>query len=124
MRSLRPLLGFGIVAVVFLPWHLLLAWRDPEFLPFYLGNEHFARFLGRRYPVNFSPLSVLAFWMSTLLWLFPWFLFLPAALRRRGGQWSRRLVLPWIWTAVIMVFFTLTGSRMEYTRCRRFPRWP
>jgi hypothetical protein len=114
LRSLRPWLGAGIVAIVCLPWHIILAWRDPEFLPFYLGHEHFARFLGRRYPVNFSPLSVPAFWMSTLLWLFPWFLFLPAALPRRRGQRSRRLALAWIWTAVIMGFFTLTGSRMEY----------
>ena len=52
--------------------------------------------------------------MSTLLWLFPWVLFLPAAFPRRGGQRSRRLALAWIWTAVILVFFTLTGSRMEY----------
>ena len=86
-----------------------------------LGPEHFARFLGRRYPVNFSPLSVPAFWMSTLLWLFPWFLFLPVALPRRGERWSRRLAPAWIWTAVIMVFFTLTGSRMEYYALPAFP---
>ena len=121
LRRLRSWLGVGIVAVVLLPWHVLLAWRDPEFLPFYLGHEHFARFLGRRYPVNFSPLSVPAFWMSTLLWLFPWFLFLPVALPRRGGRWSRRLAPAWIWTAVIMVFFTLTGSRMEYYALPAFP---
>lgn len=121
LRRLRPWLGVAIVAVVLLPWHVLLAWRDPEFLPFYLGHEHFARFLGRRYPVNFSPLSVPAFWISTLLWLFPWFLFLPAAIPRRGRRWSRRLALAWIWTGVIMVFFTLTGSRMEYYALPAFP---
>ena len=121
VRRLRPWLGVAIVAIVFLPWHVLLAWQDPAFLPFYLGNEHFARFLGRREPINYTPLSVPAFWTSTLLWLFPWVLFLPSALPRRRGRWSRRLALAWIWSGVIVAFFTLTGSRMEYYALPAFP---
>jgi 4-amino-4-deoxy-L-arabinose transferase-like glycosyltransferase len=114
LRRLRPVLGAAIVAVIFLPWHVLMAWRDPEFLRFYFVGEHFTRFLTRREPVNYTPLSVPAFWISTLLWLFPWFLFLPGALPRRRGHWSRRLSLVWIWSVGILLFFTLTGSRMEY----------
>lgn len=114
VRRLRPWLGVSIVAIVFVPWHVLVAWKDPEFLSFYFGNEHFARFFSRRNPINYTPLSVPAFWTSTLLWLFPWFLFLPGALPRRRGRWSRGLALAWIWAVGIVVFFTLTGSRMEY----------
>jgi len=114
LRRLRPWLGLGIVAILFLPWHTAMAWRDPEFLRFYFGGEHFARFLTRREPVNYTPLTVPAFWLSSLLWFFPWFLFLPAALPRRRGRWSRGLFLAWIWAIGILVFFTLTGSRMEY----------
>ncbi|MEP6995331.1 MAG: glycosyltransferase family 39 protein [Acidobacteriota bacterium] len=120
-RRLRPRLGVGIIAAVLLPWHVVLAWRDPEFIPMYLGHEHFARFLGRRFPVNFTPLSIPAFWTSTLLWMFPWILFLPAAFPRRGRRWSHRLSLLWIWAAVIVGFFTLTGSRMEYYALPAFP---
>ncbi len=121
VRRLRPWLGIWIIAVVFLPWHILLAWRDPAFLSFYFGNEHFTRFFSRRDPVNYTPLSVPAFWTSTLLWLFPWFLFLPSALPRRRGPWSRRLTLVWIWSVGIMLFFTLTGSRMEYYALPAYP---
>jgi len=121
VRRLRPWLGVSIVAIVFLPWHVLLAWQDPAFLRFYFVNEQIARFLGRRDPINYTPLSVPAFWTATLLWLFPWFLFLPSALPRRGGRWSRRLVLVWIWSVGIVVFFTLTGSRMEYYALPAFP---
>ena len=132
-RRMRPWLGVSIVAVVFVPWHVLLAARDPEFVSFYFANEHFARFLSRREPVNYSPLSVPAFWTSTLLWLFPWFLFLPSALLRRRG-WSRKprfggapsvprspLALAWIWSGGIVLFFTLTGSRMEYYALPAYP---
>jgi 4-amino-4-deoxy-L-arabinose transferase-like glycosyltransferase len=121
VKRLRPWLGVSIVAIVLLPWHILLAWQDPSFLSFYFGNEQFARFLGRRAPINYTPLSVTAFWTSTLLWLFPWFLFLPSALPRPGGRWSRRLALVWIWSAGIVVFFTLTGARMEYYALPAFP---
>lgn len=121
VRSLRPGVSLAIVALVALPWHVALALRDREFLPFYLGHEQFERFLSQRFPVNFVALSVREFWVSTVLWLFPWILFLPLAFSRRGKGWSRRLALPWIWIGVIMTFFTLTGSRMEYYALPAFP---
>jgi 4-amino-4-deoxy-L-arabinose transferase-like glycosyltransferase len=121
VRRLRPWLGVSIVTIVFLPWHVLLALRDPAFLSFYFVNEQLARFLGRRDPINYTPLSIPAFWTSTLLWLFPWFLFLPGALPRRGERWNRRLGLVWIWAIEIVVFFTLTGARMEYYALPAFP---
>jgi 4-amino-4-deoxy-L-arabinose transferase-like glycosyltransferase len=121
VRRLRPWLGVSIVTIVFLPWHVLLALQDPAFLSFYFVNEQLARFLSRRDPINYTPLSIPAFWTSTLLWLFPWFLFLPSALPRRGERRSRRLALVWIWSIGIVVFFTLTGARMEYYALPAFP---
>ena len=121
VRSLRPRLGVAIVALVLLPWHVALALRDPEFLSFYFGHEQFARFMSQRFPVNFVALSIREFWVSTLLWLFPWCLFLPLAFSRRGKRWNRRLAPAWIWVGVIMTFFTLTGARMEYYALPAFP---
>ncbi len=121
VRSLRPRLGVAIVALVLLPWHVALALRDPEFLSFYFGHEQFARFTNQRFPVNFVALSIREFWVSTLLWLFPWCLFLPLAFSRRGKRWNRRLAPAWIWVGVIMTFFTLTGARMEYYALPAFP---
>jgi 4-amino-4-deoxy-L-arabinose transferase-like glycosyltransferase len=121
LRRLRPWLGVAIVGAVFLPWHVILALRDPAFLSFYFVNEQIARFLGRREIVNYTPLSVPAFWTSTLLWVFPWVLFLPLALPRRGERWNRRLAPAWIWAGGIMAFFMLTGARMEYYALPAFP---
>jgi len=112
VRRLRPWLGACVVAVLVLPWHLAMARRDPGFVRFYFGGEHIARFLSRRQPVNYSPLSVPAFWVSTLLWMFPWSLFLPAALRDLRRRRCEALV--WIWAAGVVLFFTLTPSRIEY----------
>jgi 4-amino-4-deoxy-L-arabinose transferase-like glycosyltransferase len=113
-RRLRPALGLGVLTVVFLPWHVLLAVRDPAFLEFYIVNEHVRRFLNARVPIDYVPLSILGFWMSTLFWLLPWTLYLPAALRVTIKDDRARLALPLLWSAWVIGFFTLSRSRLEY----------
>src|SRR5207249_5707911 len=87
-HDLRPLLGAAIVSLVLVPWHLLLAARDPAFMRFYFVNEHVLRFFNAREPVDYTPLSIGGFWLATAVWLLPWSLFLPAAVAspdlRRG----------------------------------------
>jgi hypothetical protein len=46
------------------------------FFWFYFVNEHFLRFLGRRYPMDYNKLPSSLFWSLHLVWLFPWSLFL------------------------------------------------
>jgi len=45
------------------------------FFWFYFINEHFLRFLGRRYPMDYNKLPSSLFWTLHLVWLFPWSLF-------------------------------------------------
>jgi Dolichyl-phosphate-mannose-protein mannosyltransferase len=113
-RRLRPAVGVVVLAVVFLPWHVAMALRDPAFIDFYVVNEHVRRFLGTRQPIDYVPLSVIGFWISTLSWLLPWALFLPGALRNALEGDVRRLAVPLLWSAGVVGFFTLAGSRLEY----------
>jgi Dolichyl-phosphate-mannose-protein mannosyltransferase len=113
-RRCRPAVGVAVLAGVFLPWHVAMALRDPAFIDFYVVNEHVRRFLGTRQPVDYVPLSVVGFWISTLFWLLPWALFLPGALRSALENDLRRLAVPILWSVGIIGFFTLTGSRLEY----------
>ncbi len=98
-------LGTGILLFLAIgaPWHVLAALRNPDhghpvgnvptfgnvhgFLYFYFVNEHFLRFLGKRYPHDYNKQPGWVFWVGHLAWLFPWCLFFPAALVR---LWSRR----------------------------------
>lgn len=112
LRRLRPLLGLSLFAVLFLPWHILLTWRDPAFLPFYILNEHIYRFLNIREPIDYTPISVVGFWLATFFWLLPWSLFLPSALLR-GRDALRPLTIPLLWAGFILGFFTLAQSRLE-----------
>src|SRR5881296_1430811 len=80
IARLHPIRGSLLVLALLLPWHLILATRDPAFLYFYVVNEHVYRFLNLREPIDYVPLSVAGFWASTLFWFLPWSLFLPGAL--------------------------------------------
>jgi 4-amino-4-deoxy-L-arabinose transferase-like glycosyltransferase len=113
-RKLRPFFGAAVLALMFLPWHVVLALRDPAFLDFYVMNEHVRRFFNAREPIDYVSLSIAGFWISTFFWLLPWALFLPGALRNAVANDSRRLAIPLIWAAWVGGFFTLTQSRLEY----------
>ena len=59
------------------------------FFYFYFINEHVLRFLGKRYPHDYNKQPWLVFWLGQLIWLFPWSIFIPAALVR---AWRNRRV--------------------------------
>ncbi|HEV2273606.1 MAG TPA: glycosyltransferase family 39 protein [Acidobacteriaceae bacterium] len=109
-RELR--LGSGIVLFLAIaaPWHILAGLRNPDhgnpsgniptpghvhgFFYFYFINEHFLRFLGKRYPDDYNKLPFLLYWTLHLVWLFPWSLYLPVVAKRlwlSRDQWWNNL---------------------------------
>ncbi|MGI9103648.1 MAG: ArnT family glycosyltransferase [Terriglobales bacterium] len=115
------------------PWHILATLRNPPYFDivkqggpgqyhgffwFYFVNEHILRFLGRRYPFDYNTVPRLWFWLFNLLWLFPWSVFLPGAVKlqyrpvTRAGR-VRLMCLCWI--AVVMVFFTFSTTQEYYS---------
>jgi len=80
-RQLKPLTGTLLFLVIAAPWHILASLRNTGgmnghgFFWFYFINEHFLRFLGRRYPMDYNKLPSSLFWSLHLVWLFPWSLF-------------------------------------------------
>jgi 4-amino-4-deoxy-L-arabinose transferase-like glycosyltransferase len=137
-RNLRHLAKLRLVSstVVFLvlaaPWHILAALRNPAqgqargFLWFYFVNEHFMRFLGKRVPPGYDTVPLLLFWALLLLWLVPWAVFLPQALRdvplrelnlldRKQDRRQRANLLVFLWALVILLFFSFSTRQEYYT---------
>jgi 4-amino-4-deoxy-L-arabinose transferase-like glycosyltransferase len=133
--ELRHLLKMRLVSSTFVflavaaPWHWLAAMRNPPagqakgFLWFYFINEHFLRYIGKRYPVDYGTFPLALFWGMILVWLLPWSSFLPQATRRvrlrllntaeRRTSPEAALLLFFVWAVVILLFFSFS-TRQEY----------
>ncbi|MGC2502497.1 MAG: glycosyltransferase family 39 protein, partial [Silvibacterium sp.] len=104
-RQMQLFTGFLLFLAIAVPWHILAGLRNPDhgnpignvptpghvhgFFYFYFINEHFLRFLGKRYPHDYNKQPWFAYWFGQLIWLFPWSIFLPAALVR---AWRNRRI--------------------------------
>ena len=129
-RELHLFSSAAIFLLVVAPWHILASLRANSFFWSYFINEHLNRAIGTRYPPDYEAVPLWLWLSAHLVWLFPWSIFLPAALRciPRPRTWKSlspegqaRLLLV-LWAGFILLFFSLTfGSRMEYYS---FGAWP
>jgi 4-amino-4-deoxy-L-arabinose transferase-like glycosyltransferase len=94
-RSVKPFTGILLFLLIAAPWHILAGLRNTGgmnghgFFWFYFINEHFLRFLGRRYPMDYNKLPSSLFWSLHLVWLFPWSLFCGALLHQAYTAFQR-----------------------------------
>ncbi|MDE1176191.1 MAG: glycosyltransferase family 39 protein [Edaphobacter sp.] len=129
-RALKPFSGLALFLLIAAPWHILAGLRNTGgmnghgFFWFYFVNEHFLRFLGKRYPKDYNKLPGYLFWSLHLVWLFPWSLFAPVAViqawRKRGrfnapDAASRSALLLGIYAWLVLVFFSISTNQEYYT---------
>jgi 4-amino-4-deoxy-L-arabinose transferase-like glycosyltransferase len=119
-RELNLWRGAALAALVAVPWHVAVAWRNPEHFWFYVVDNQVLRFLSRRgFLEDDVPVSTLGFLIVTFLLAFPWSVFV---LARRDRMKSRRQgSLPVLWAGVVIGFFALSGSTLEYYGLPAFP---
>ena len=112
--------GIILAAILLVAWGWATESANPGWLKFQVVNEQIMRFLGRREPPDVNSFTLAGFYVFLCIWLMPWTFILPSALYRfwpatRPGREvgaAGRLLL--IWAAVILGFFTLSSSRIEY----------
>jgi 4-amino-4-deoxy-L-arabinose transferase-like glycosyltransferase len=135
-REFRLFTGTLLFLAIAAPWHLLAGIRNPHFFWFYFVNEHFMRFLGKRIPKDYNKQTSSLYWTLHLVWLFPWSLYLPVALRQPVTDWmerrkrtgdgdkapqpplnfrSRTELLCLAWAGVTLVFFSFSTNQEYYT---------
>ena len=133
-RNLRHFLRMRLVSsfLIFLavaaPWHIAAGLANPAqgeskgFFWFYFVNEHFLRYLNKRFPKDYDTVPFSVFWGMLLVWLGPWTAFLFKAIARVPHRWreltnldrrGRAWLLCGIWALVIYGFFSFS-SRQEY----------
>ena len=126
LLQMRIPAGTLVFLAIAAPWHILAGLRNEKFFWFYFMNEHFLRYLGKRAPVDYDTVPLLAFYGLHLVWLFPWTPFLVLAARRiphplRARLESERTALfLWIWAAFVVLFFSFS-TRQEYYTFTAYP---
>jgi len=124
--QMHPFSGALLFLALAVPWHALASWRNEKFFWFYFINEHINRFLGTRYPMDYDTVPLVPFWVLHLVWLFPFSVFLPLALRRPRLLWrpveraDELRLFAWLWFFVIVGFFSFSTRQEYYT----FPVFP
>ena len=142
-REFRLATGVLLFLAIAAPWHILAGLRNPGtaehhgFFWFYFVNEHFLRFLGKRYPQDYNKLPAALYWSLHLVWLFPWSFYFPAAVKSAVEAWRRRetgnqvarveakngadefaartRLLCWVLAGVVLIFFAISTNQEYYT---------
>jgi len=104
VASARGVLLFAVIAV---PWFVLVSFREKEFFQFFFIDQNLARFLTTKHGRS-GPLYY--FFPVLFGGLFPWSVFLPRAVVRLWNAREARLFL--IWSAVVFIFFSVSGSKL------------
>lgn len=114
--AVRPALewrGMLLALLVALPWYALVAWRNPEFLHFFIVDQHIARYLWTTehgepiwfflpvLPLALLPWTLLPVLNPSILWA-----------ARDPRTWSPATRFLALWAAVVVVFFSLSTSKL------------
>lgn len=106
--------GLAILALITLPWLIMVESRNPGFLHFFFIHEHFARYASTVHK-RAEPWWYFIAIMS--VGVLPW---IAVMVRAAATQW-RAVVRPGtvhaeglllIWAATVIVFFSLSGSKL------------
>ncbi len=132
-RRLRPLFGLLIALLIAAPWYVLATLRNPPYFDFtlrsepgvyhgffwrYFINEHLLRYLGLRHPRDYNTVPRAWFWLSHLVWFFPWSGYFPAVAKlsfRPADRAGRARLLALCWGAVVLAFFTFSTTQEYYS---------
>jgi len=132
-KRLHPFTGTLVILLIAAPWHILATIRNPPwfaltlhsgpnnyhgFLWFFFINEQLLRFLNMRYPRDYNTVPRFLFWTLHFLWLFPWSVYLPAALKlsyKPVDRAGRTRLLAVCWTLFMLGFFTLSTTQEYYS---------
>lgn len=111
--------GWLVFLLLTVPWFWAMEQAHPGFLQHHIVNEQILRFFGQRQPPDIIPFPLPGFWLFLFIWLLPWGLLLPEALYRfwqatASPDQARRGRLLLVWALIIMGFFSLSSTRIEY----------
>jgi 4-amino-4-deoxy-L-arabinose transferase-like glycosyltransferase len=118
---LRPGLGLAVAGAIVLPWHVVVALRHPGFAWDYVVNQHLLFFLDKKLPRDSEGDTLGFFWFAFAMRSLPWIALVPltareavAAMRAPASHVADGSLLLWTWVIGLLLFFSVTPSRLEH----------
>ncbi|MEO6565532.1 MAG: glycosyltransferase family 39 protein [Casimicrobiaceae bacterium] len=114
LRRLHITLGLMVLAVITLPWFLLVEARNPGFSEFFFVHEHWQRFTQ---PLHHRAGPIWYFIPILVVFLMPWLPAMAWSIR----DWKGFGATPsgfspgrfaWCWAGAILVFFSVSSSKL------------
>lgn len=122
LKRLEWLRGMAVFVVIAVPWFVAVSMANPEFARFFFVHEHFERFLTHEHR------RVQAWWFFipiVVLGFLPWMFALPSAIARAWRSEKEAAFQPYrlalVWSALILVFFSASGSKLPAYVLPLFP---
>jgi 4-amino-4-deoxy-L-arabinose transferase-like glycosyltransferase len=115
LARMRLISGTVLFLLVAVPWHVLVARANPEFLRFYFIHEHFLRYTTKLHDRYEPPWYFLPVLLGGLI---PWTAFLVQGLRGalpaswRERREARATLFLLLWPALVVGFFSLSDSKL------------
>ncbi len=115
LKNLFLLSSGFIFIIIVLPWHILVAMKNPEFFDFYIIQEQFLRYFT---PIHRRSQPFWFFLPVFLVGLFPWVIYLPQSLLR---IWQRKTldrsyfstdIFLLFWIGATLLFFSFSHSKL------------
>ena len=120
-RALHAGKGLLLLLLIAAPWFLLVAWRNPEQPYFFFVHEHLQRYAT---DVHKREGGWYYFLLLLVAGMVPWIALLPASVQAglRGGTGrSRPRLLLLLWAGFILLFFSLSHSKLPGYIVPMFP---
>lgn len=121
LKRMYLISGTLLFLALTIPWHWLVQKANPEFFQYYFIDQQFGRYLtlnaGRYQPIWF-------FAAILLIGFYPWSVFIKPLIKKtyqdiRNGD--RNISFIALWAAIILVFFSLSNSKLAPYILPAFP---
>ena len=105
-------LGWGVLIFILIvaPWYVGAELRRPGYLAYFLGQEHFARYLT---PQFHRTKPWYYFFVVVTVGFLPWTFLLPSIASRLKNNFDECSIYALLWAVVPFVFFSFSSSKMS-----------
>jgi hypothetical protein len=114
--------GLAALLSITVPWYAVMTVRFPGFLTYHFFSEQAGHAFNTNAPRDCSPVPFGIFWVEHFFFLFPWILFLPAAIwawRKRKPSAAKFELEPILWIWMLVTAVTISASADANRRLAR-----